>query len=301
MADNILNVPVVPVIDAPLDEVPALGIIVTWSAGRTEAQQQDVENGFASVGLGDLAPKARTLRDSLHAGLVEEYSQKNQPVRPTPRGYEVVRETGTAEGTHLTREHVVSAWIEREASSGTDKVRVDLPERYDAVIAATEAARKRIDGTAIGKALTEVASTALKGVLIRDAGGAFWLPPESMAAWVTLSEKLRSTGAVKFRKFTVTGDADTVDSLVDSATAKVEGILSTLTSDLDKGTLGPRALTGRAEEAQKLTEEILAWESTLGRALDAIREKAEEVQVRAAQAALAAMTAQDAQDAAAAA
>lgn len=299
MADNILNVPVVPVVDAPLDEIRALGIIVTWSAGRAEASQQGVEDTFASVGFGEFAPKARTLRDSLHSGLVAEYSQKNRPVRPTQRGYEVVEETATVDGTANNRTRVLGAWIDRDRNAGADVIRVDVPELYDTVKAAADAAQKRVDGTAIGKALTEVAGTVLKGVLIRDAGGAFWLPPESMATWLLLSEKLAATGAVKFRKFTVTGDAGTVDSLVDSATAKVEGILATLTADLDKGTLGHRALQSRAEEAQKLEEDIIAWETALGRALDTIREKAEETRTRAAQAALAAMTAQDANEAAA--
>ena len=287
--NNILTVPVTPVEGETVDNIKALGLIVTWSAGHAEAQHQASEDSFAAVGLGDLAPKPRTLRDSLHCGLVETFSRKNRPVRPTPRGYEVVEESAINGGINLTREHVVAAWIERDKSSGAETIRVDVPEQFDAVKAATDAAARRIDGTAIGKALTDVASKVLKGVLIREAGGAFWLPPSSVATWNVLTEKLAATGAVKFRKFTVTGDSDTVDSLVDSAKSKVEAMLNSLVGDLDKGTLGPRALSARAEEASRLAEEITAWESVLGRALDAFREKVEEVQVRAAQAALAAM------------
>jgi len=287
--NNILTVPVTPVEGETVDNIKALGLIVTWSAGHCEAQHQAVEDGFASVGLGDLAPKPRTLRDALHTGLVAEFSRKNRPVRPTPRGYEVVEESAINGGINLTREHVVAAWIERDKNSGGETIRVDVADKFDAVKAAADAAARRVDGTAIGKALTDVASRVLKGVLIRDAGGAFWIPPTSVATWNTLTEKLAKTGAVKFRKFTVTGDSDTVDSLVDSAKSKVESMLAALIGDLDKGTLGPRALSARAEEASRLAEEITAWESVLGRALDAFREKVEEVQVRAAQAALASM------------
>jgi len=289
MSDNILNVPVTPVEGETVDTIKAMGLIVTWSAGGSEAQHQAAEDAYAAVGLGEYAPKPRTSRDSLHAGLVDIYSRKNRPVRPTPRGYEIVEETPTADGLHLTREHVVSAWIERDRASGAEVIRVDVPARFDEVKAAADSAARRVDGTAIGQSLTAVCARALKGALIREAGGAFWIPPSSVATWNVLTEKLAATGAVKFRKFTVTGDAETVDSIVDSARSKVEGLLAQLTSDLDKGTLGPRALTARAEEASRLADEIGSWESVLGRALDTIREKAEEVQVRAAQAALAAM------------
>ena len=283
----ILTVPVVPVEEA--SALKALGIIVTWSAGG-EAEQQGVENKFAGVGFGHDAPKPRTLRDSLHSGLVNEFSRKNRPVRPTPRGYEVVQETATESGINLTREHVVAAWVERDRATGAEVIRTDVAEQYETVKAATEAAARRVDGTAIGKALTTVAGARLKGVAIRDAGGAYWLPPESVATWEKLSTGLAETGAVRFRKFTVTGDADTVDSLVDSARAKVESLLATLIADLDNGKVKTaRGLTTRAEEASALVDEIVAWESVLGRALDAFREKVEEVQVRAAQAALAAM------------
>lgn len=293
--ENTTTILTVPAIDAGecTESLKALGLVVTFGAGGSEAQQQAVENEFAAVGFGNDAPKPRTLRDSLHSGLVETFSKKNRPVRPTPRGYEVVQENPTADGINLTREHVVAAWVERDKSNGTEVVRVDAPEHFGVVKVATDAAQKRVDGTAIGKALAAVAVKRLGGFSIRDGGGAYWVPPASVETWLKLSTGLAATGAVRFRKFTVTGDAGTVDSLVDSATDKVESILAKLTADLDGGALGPRALTTKSEEANALVEEISAWESTLGRALDVIRTKAEEVQVRAAQAALASLAAGD--------
>ena len=262
--NNVLTVPVFGA--APVAEsLKALGLVVTFGAGGAEAQQQAVENEFASVGFGHDAPKPRTLRDSLHSGLVETFSKKNRPVRPTPRGYEVVQEHPTADGVNLTREHVVAAWIERDKSNGSEVVRVDVPDQYEEVKAAADAAQKRVDGTAIGKALAAVVVKRLGGFSIRDGGGAYWVPPASVETWLKLSTGLAATGAVRFRKFTVTGDA---------------------------GTAKPsRGLTTQAEAAAALVDEIAAWESTLGRALDVIRAKAEEVQVRAAQAALASLAA----------
>lgn len=289
--NNVLTVPVFGAVQGA-ESLKALGLVVTFGAGGCEAQQQSVENEFAAVGFGSDAPKPRTLRDSLHSGLVETFSKKNRPVRPTPRGYEVVAETPTEDGKNLTREYVLAAWVERDRNSGGEVVRVDVPEHFDAVKAATDAAARRVDGTAIGKALAAVAVKRLRGASIRDGGGAYWIPPESVEAWEKLSAGLSKTGAVRFRKLTIVGDKDTVDSLVDSATDKVESILAKLTADLDAGTAKTsRGLTTQAEAAAALVEEILSWEETLGRALDVIRAKAEEVQVRAAQAALASLAA----------
>lgn len=297
MADfNNENILTVPVLDAApaAEALEALGLIVTFKAGG-EAQQQSVEDVFKSVGFGHDAPKPRTLRDSLHSGLVETFSKKNRPVRPTKRGYEVVQEHATEDGIGNTREDVVKAWIERDRNSGGEVVRVDVPEQYETVKAATDAAAKRVDGTAIGKALSAVAVGRLGGFSIRDGGGAYWIPPQSVETWLKLSSGLSATGAVRFRKLTIVGDNDTVDSLVDGATDKVDGILKSITAELDKGTLGPRGLVTQSEAANALVEEVLKWEETLGRALDAIRSRAEEVQVRAAQAALAALAAGEAE------
>lgn len=284
-----LVVPVVAEVEGAA--IPAIGVLVTWKAGG-EAAQQEVENVFASVGFGKDAPNPRSKRDALHAGLVAEFSRKNRPVRPTPRGYEVVQETPTEDGKNLTREHVVAAWVERDKAAGADVIRVDVPERFDAVAAATDAAQKRVDGTAIGKALATVAGARLGGFSIRDGGGVYWIPPAAAATWEKLSSGLACTGAVRFRKFTVTGDAETVDSLVDSVEAKVEAVLAEIVADLDNGKVKTaRGLTARSDEATALVEQLLAWEKVLGRALDTFREKVEIVQVRASQAALAALTA----------
>jgi hypothetical protein len=294
--NNTLTVPVVANEDACA--IPALGILVTWKAGG-EAQQQECENVFASVGFGNDAPKPRTIRDSLHAGLVSEFSRKNRPVRPTPRGYEVVQETPTEDGKNLTREHVVAAWIERDRAAGSEVVRVDNAAHFDAVKAATDAAQKRVDGTSIGKALSTVAGSRLGGFSIRDGGGVYWVPPAAAETWAKLAQGLTKTGVVRFRQFTVTGDAETVDSLVDSVEAKIEAVLSEIVADLDGGKVKTaRGLTARSEEAAALVEQLGQWETVLGRALDSFRTKVEEVQVRAAQAALAALSADSESEAA---
>lgn len=293
MPNDTLTVPVLPVDGANLNELKAMGIIVTFSVGG-EVEHQKVVDAFALVGLGEYAPKPRTLRDALKEGLIDLYSKKNCPVRPTPRGYEVVEETPQKDGIHLTRSKLVAAFIERDMASGSDVVRVDDPNRFAEVTAAVAAARGRVNGTDIGKALAEVASHALAATTIRDAGGAYWLPPSQVGTWRTLAETLAATGAVRFRSFTVTGDAGTVESIVDSAKHKVETMLATFAADLDGGKLGPRALTTLAEDAERLVIEVEMWAKALGVGLDAMREKIEEVQVRAGQAAAAALSAESA-------
>lgn len=293
--NNELVVPVVA--NEGASEIPAMGIIVTWKACG-EAQQQGIEDLFAGVGFASDAPKPRSMRDALHAGLVAEFSRKNRPVRPTARGYEVVQETSTESGIANDRSRIVAAWLEKSKAAGDMQVRVDVPDQYDLVKAATDAAAKRVDGTAIGKSLSTVAGERLNGFAIREGGGAYWIPPQSVPAWEKLSSGLAQTGVVRFRKFAITGDSDTVDSLVDGVEARVEAVLGEIVADLDAGkSRTARGLTARSEEAAALEQQLLAWEQTLGRALDTFREKVEEVRARAAQAALAALAA-DAEEAA---
>jgi hypothetical protein len=275
----------------------AVGLIVSWTSSG-EAVEADVKLAFDKGGFGRFAPKQRPLKDAMKAALVSEFSRKNRPVRPTKKGYEVVEET-PADETGLTNQHghILSAWIEsNKATGGTEQVRCDIAEYEPRLQQATAEARLRVEGAAVGEALTVVAKTALHGVAIRDGGGAYWIPQASVAQWLTLADALNSvSGGVSTREFTMMGDARTAAGLVASATAKVEEAVAGMYAAIAKGDKKAKGLLTIAEDAMALAEQVETWKAALGVGLEDLLKKAEDAQGAAAQAAQIALMAQEAE------
>lgn len=278
-----------------LGTVEGCGIIVTWSPAG-EADLQGVGDAFAKVGLGKLAPAQRTLKDALRAALVAQYSKKNRRVAPTPRGYEVVDEVAAADGLSNEHVHVVSAWVEKNASGG-EVVRCDDQHLAAELVEATAAARKRVEGAAVSEALATVAQQNLAGTRIRDGGGAYWLPQSSVATWFALTDALEAVrGGVTTRPFTVTGDERTLQSVISTALAKVDAIVNETYEKIEAGKTGPKGLTNQAEAVANVAEQITVWESALGGSLEALRQKMYDAQMAATRAASLAQQAKDASE-----
>jgi hypothetical protein len=276
-----------------LGTVEGCGIIVTWSPAG-EADMQGVNDAFAKVGFGKLAPAQRTLKDALRAALVAQYSKKNRRVAPTPRGYEVVDEVATADGLSNEHQHVVSAWIEKN-SSGGEVVRCDDTGLSAELVEAVEAARKKVEGAAVAEALATVAQQQLAGTRIRDGGGAYWLPQSSVATWFTLTDALEQVrGGVTTRPFTVSGDERTLQSVIATALAKVDAVVNETYVKIESGKVGPKGLTNQAEQVSLVAEQITVWESALGGSLEALRQKMYDAQMAATRAASLAQQQQDA-------
>jgi hypothetical protein len=274
-------------------KIEGLGLVVAWSPNG-EADLQKMDDAFASIGFGEFAPKQRELKEALRAALVAEYSKKNQRVAPCGPGYEVTKEIQIEGEIRNRHEHVLSAWVERDKHSGAETILVQEPEMVNDVMQWVAEAQKKVDSTAIGAALTSTVD-ALKGVKIRDAGGAYWLPPASVARWLQLVDALNGAGRpVRLREFEQAATPRTIASVLDSVEAHVVSVLDVMMTEIEKGTLGERALGKKQQEAMDLADQLTEYEGVLGEKLDAVRQRIAEVNLRAMQAESVVLAAKDA-------
>jgi hypothetical protein len=272
-------------------KIEGLGMVVAWSPNG-DADLQKMADAFAGIGFGEYAPSPRELKEALRAALVGEFSKKNRRVAPCDPGYEVTQEIKIDGEVRNRHEHILSAWIERD-QSGAEIVCVDDPGMVDHVHQWVEEARKKVDSTAIGAALTKTVD-ALKGIKIRDAGGAYWLPPASVARWLQLAEALNNAGRpVRLREFEQAATARTVASVLDAVEAHVSSTLDAMLTEIEKGTLGERALSKKQQETMDLADQLTEYETVLGEKLDAVRSRIAEVNLRAVQAESVALSRKD--------
>jgi hypothetical protein len=289
-----LNGQVVEVEGRKIEQVDSVGIIVTWT-GSGEADLVAVSDAFAKVGMGELAPKARSLREALKAALVAQYSKKNRRVAPTPRGYEVVEEVANEDGLTNSHRHVMSAWVEKHAASGGEVIRCDDAALFADLSEAVEACKKRVEGAVVAESLVDVAQKKLHGMKLRDGGGVYWLPKSNVGTWFTLTDALESIrGGITTRPFTVSGDDRTIKSVVESGISKVEAAVNEVYEKIAAGQVGPRALKTAAETVAALAEQVTTWEETLGASLEALRTKVFDAQIAATRAASALLQKEDA-------
>lgn len=272
-----------------------MGAVVAWSPNG-DADLQKMADGFAKIGMGQFAPTPRTLKEALRAALVGEYSKKNQRVAPCGKGYEVTKEVqieGQIRNEHI---HILSASVERDQTSGNEAVVIDDPSMAEAVLGWVEAARKKVDSTAVGEGLTRVVE-ALRGVKIRDAGGAYWLPPASVGRWVALKEALEQAGRpVRMREFEQAATARTVAAVIDSVSSHVDSSIDKMLTAIESGELGERALAAKEQEAMDLADQLTEYEAVLGTKLDEIRARVQETRIRAMQASSIVLAAKDAKN-----
>lgn len=295
MADEIENNNVVPLtvrvqnVEAASGHLDTMGIITSWSPNG-EANLEPIMDVCRAIGFEHLAPRPRTLKDALRAALTGKFSKKNRRVAPAGKGYEVLIENPVADEVRVTQEHVVSCWIEIE---GEDQfVVTDVPEftvdgetfTADDLASWVDAAKKRVDGTALGECLSAIGA-ALNGVAIRDAGGGYWLPSGSIGRWTALVEGLNAAGRpMRMRVWDTASSPRSIESTIDSIRSLVDRKCDEILGAVESGDLGVRALTTKTEEAINLVAQLGEYESALGTGLENLRVKVLGIQTATVQA-----------------
>lgn len=273
-----------------------LGIIVTWSPDG-EAQLADITEAFGSIGMADFAPKPRDFKKALVAALTQKFSRKNRRVAPAGKGYEVLIEHPVEDAVRVDTEHLLSAWIETEGEeqfvvTDTEGFELDgVSYTADDLAGWVSVAKRRVDGTAIGEALGSI-GVALGGIPIRDAGGGYWIPGGSIGRWMALREALNNIGRpVRMCVWDTAATERSIESTLLSVQSLVERKCESIMAEVQKGTMGVRALDTKTSEVEALVAQIESLKGSLGNGVEALKQNALAVQtvvVRAGAAAQAA-------------
>lgn len=293
MAENNVIPLSVPVqnVERSRGHLEAMGIIATWSPNG-EARIEDMNTACGSIGFAHLAPKPRDYKKALMAALTQKFSKKNRRVAPAGKGYEVLIEHPVANEVRVETTHLLSAWIGVEGEDQYVETDVAAFELDGALHTAEDLAqwvneaKQKVDGTAIGEALSSIGA-ALGGIPIRDAGGGFWIPAGSIGRWNALTEALDAAGRpVRMNVWDTANTPRSINSTVESIEAMVDKKCDQIMSAVESGSLGPRALDTKTDEVMTLANQLAEYEATLGQGLETIRIKLMAVQQATVQAAL---------------
>lgn len=269
-------------------KISIAGAVTYWTLAEF-SDARKLEEGFKALGLEGHAPTRPTHLVALKRALVEVFTKRKHLVRPLksetfPR-FAVVRE----EAGHDEIDYEI---IFRVEADDLDNLHFDNPD-HPAVPAIDEAYRKQrgqVPSGAVGSALSRLAHM-LGGVRLRDSGGVFWLPAESMEKWNAIAGVVMSAadeGRACVYRLRTAIDESTIEAVGDAITRDVEDSVADIRKKLGSQERAS-SFEKRKEEAVALDARITKYEQVLGRTLEHLREKAKAAEQEASLAALAAI------------
>lgn len=130
-----------------------------------------------------------------------------------------------------------------------------------------EQAKATVGGDAVGRALVEIMAH-LKGTTLREVGGVYWIPEESVPTWQRVIEAFDNTGC-KTRLYCARTvmDEQMARWVKDAIVSEITASATALTEEIAEGTLGEQALETRKVKAQALRGRVAEYESILSEML----------------------------------
>ena len=262
------------------------GAVTYW----TLAEWTDVNNigsAFTILGLNKFSPQPPTPLVACKRALVEVFGDRNTLVRPLGDDkYAVVREK-RVEGDDL--DYDVEFKVQ---ATKNDQPLVD-PAGHPGALPFQEAYtqfRSKVPSGAVGSALAQLARH-LGGVRLRESGGVFWLPEDSLETWRKLANACASAsvqGSTLVYVLRTAIDDSAVKAVHDAITKDIQDSAKEI-REKSRDQTNVKALERRKDEANALNQRIAAFEAILGHSLDTLRDQAKQAEREAAMAVMAAM------------
>lgn len=259
---------------AVTQEIERAGTIVMWTM-RGETQLVSLYNTWKAAGLDvGLLPYQPTAATALRRA-VAELRESGRIVHPIGRGagFAVVKvKTDSSEELEFTE--VARAKlnkVEQLVTSGDPKlckVIADLFAHHG----------NSLEPVDVSTWLIDIIQKQLDGVGMKASGGVYFVPHAQLAKLDLIIGALRAAAPMHtVYKIPCMKGEDAVQAILDSIAAETDAALSTMTAELEEGTLGEQAWRNRAAKCGVLESKVARYEALLGEKLDAVRERLESV------------------------
>ena len=235
-----------------------------------------------SLGFAGVEPQRRTPYAALgHALRLTFRNRRDIVIRPLENnvGYDVKEEVRTESGNRLTTEYLAHA----PCDDNGHRVLI-TPDDYTASLVKANFA------VALGECGPDAVTGSLVkivhltgGTRLRDRGGVYWIPGESLYQWRNLRQVAREScveGTSEVSLVTTSYDIDTADAIVRGLTEEIESSTSELTAELNMegdDALGERALQNRLDALQASRLKVSRYETIFNRGLSELHEKLEKL------------------------
>lgn len=131
------------------------------------------------------------------------------------------------------------------------------------------------------------------GVRLRDTGGVYFIPSYRMRDWLRMVDAIHEGTAHKMLGVPAMRAEDAVDSLLDALEQEAQDEVTGMLTELSEEELGWRAIENREGKCVAMARKVQRYERLLGRKLDTLRTKIEELHGVLTAAKLAAMPPED--------
>ena len=142
--------------------------------------------------------------------------------------------------------------------------------------------------------LTDICLEELDGVVLRPAGGVYWLPDTSLPRLADVRDAIRASAqpgsAPQIYPCRVERDDDALLAVTHAICGQVEQQCKVITDSIKEGELGERALNNRQDQAVQMKQQINRYERLLGKPLNDLNVKCDEMKAVAAEALLSKLT-----------
>lgn len=257
------------------------GSVTWWSlVGNVNAarlQSAWIDAGYAESDLPSLPSEQVALRRALR-----QYEGNHRLIRSLPDGaFAVVQERFVdVDGrSDVEFETVFKAWVD----SGCAVVDTDNGEVEDAVDILFEKAKLTYEAQDLSSWFVSRVEEA-QAVALRDRGGIYFVPEHTARAWSKFADLIKSVSACRIYEIPAMRNARAIEAVLDAMVREAQSVSDAMAEELDRGSLGVRALDRRRARCDEMAAKIASYESLLGVKLDQIRESFELLQARAAQA-----------------
>jgi hypothetical protein len=270
------------------------GLLVWWDlCGNLDLEKLAAEWDDLGLDMDDL-PEAQSAKSALRLAVQSCAGRGAKTDKMTDGGWAVfAKEEGKDDEGRSDLKHAseLRVWLDDDEKTLTSKPEDD--PRVAKMQADYDMRRRLLDTEKCGGWLTD-RLVALKGIALKERGGIYFIPPESVDAWLTQAEAIKASAGHVLHKMRAVRDKDALESILHAIQAELGETFSKLSGDLDEGELGVRGWKHRTRRLKELETKLTSYEAVLSAPLPDLRKKLEYLDDEVAMALVAAEAERDA-------
>lgn len=273
---------------AVTESMETAGAIVWWRlSGSTDGYA--LRKAWDEAGLPEeLVPELPSAEKALRRAVMEQ-RERRRLVRPLEgtKGWAIVDESATGEdldysiAIRVTVNKIGHADVEPAGATGADEIKVAYNRHLE------QLAQTDISTWLVGLA------ARVRAVALRDTGGVYFIPREQLALWRLMAGALSAASDHRVFEVPALKSDEAVEAVLDAVAREAEAAAQVMEEELEKESLGERALRTRTERCGAIEEKLQTYEKLLGTSLDALHDRLESLRANLAVAALAVMAGDD--------
>ena len=276
-------------------EISIGGAVTMWKSAP--AIRSYVQKKLLTIGVGDFCPEPTTRHVALRNALKSQYGSESVKTLPGFANFAVINASVSSKNWEGQAKVIVKSEYngltfhnpndEYDDNGGLEQVTIDNIKKL------FEAELSCVPANDVSKMLVKLAHHVGGMACASGAGGAYWIPKDSLSLWKEIADTVegssRGKSSSKVFMFTTAMDDDAVRAVVGSLENNICKELEDMEREIASGKLKKRALESRQHALGEKRETIREYESMLGVTLKKLHKAVEQTKKNSVLAAMLAL------------